>query len=255
MLHIPRAKKFSACGFTLIELLVVITIISLLIATLLPSLGKAKVAALRMQCAGQLRGNNVLTTLYHNDYKGYFPPYEIDARSVLLAYTGTTTSRTFICPASNGKPNVGWDWDANRVYGGAYYADGSNTYAFNAHLRGYDSHGYWGVWAQWWSDARGPRMSIYRIAVPDATFWLVDATSSRFDVSYQYFLAPYRHGGEPDINNPACQDLPAPGAEGFNASFVDGHAAWVRWDIWTTWRTTNWPEASPFSWKGSRVED
>ena len=241
-------------GFTLIELLVVVTIVAILVAMLLPAVGKAKVLAQRVQCLSQLRQTGVLSGLYNMDNRGMFPPYEADARGALVAYD-SAAAKAFICPASIGKPTVYSDWDAVRVYGGPFYGDAANTYAFNAHLRGYDSHGYWGVWAQWWNNSFGPRMNVERIKAPEATFWMVDATSNRFDVSYQYFLAPYRHGGLVNIDDPACQSLEAPGAEGFNSSFVDGHAAWVRWDVWTTWRTTNWPESAPFSWKGYRVED
>ncbi len=243
-----------ARGFTLIEMLVTISIVAVLLAMLLPSLQKAKLQAQKVQCLALLRQTGLLTGLYNNDNRGLFPNESMDARAGLLAYIGTGAPNVFLCPATVGKPRVGWDWDAARVYGGAYYADGSNSYGFNMHLRGYDNYGEWGVWAQWWNSGRGPRMTADRVAAPDATFWMVDATSTRFDVSYQYFLAPYRHGGPANVDDPACQSLEAPGAEGFQSSFVDGHAAWVRWDVWTTWRTTNWPESQPYSWKGSRRE-
>jgi len=42
-------------GFTLIELLVVISVISLLVAVLLPALGKAREAVRAVQCAPNLR--------------------------------------------------------------------------------------------------------------------------------------------------------------------------------------------------------
>jgi prepilin-type N-terminal cleavage/methylation domain-containing protein len=64
-------------AFTLIELLVVIAIIALLIAILVPALGKARAHSRLVSCTSNLRSQSHLVLAYANDYRDALPPNEL----------------------------------------------------------------------------------------------------------------------------------------------------------------------------------
>lgn len=73
-------------GFTVIELLVVISIISLLVALLLPALGKARQLGRDTQCLVNLRQIGIGDYAYAMDYRNYFVPM----RESILPVDGPT---------------------------------------------------------------------------------------------------------------------------------------------------------------------
>ncbi len=68
-----RRTHFNAAGFTLIELLVVISIIALLIAILLPALGKVREQGRRTMCSNNIRGLVLASHMYANDNENDVP--------------------------------------------------------------------------------------------------------------------------------------------------------------------------------------
>lgn len=209
---------FKRTGFTLIELLVVISIISLLISILLPSLSKARGAARRVQCANQERQLALVFRVYLNDNHDYFNPDPITASNctdkVWEGYGTTPGLRSFgyLLPYLNFVsdvyfcPDTSWD---DTVYGG--YA------ASKARLKAREVG---------WSSKSNYSMGIIPI---------MNAAYSNVDGSY---VGDYFQVGLWGTNPAIFADglyRPYPAyipkvfnhqMRGFNVAFLDGHVTW-----------------------------
>jgi prepilin-type N-terminal cleavage/methylation domain-containing protein/prepilin-type processing-associated H-X9-DG protein len=115
----------KSSGFTLVELLVVIGIIAVLIAVLLPVLGKARIAAQSVTCAAQMRQVGTAMLMYCNEHRGEFPE----------TTHGTSADRSWIFTMSKYLSNV----DKIRVCpadprGDQLIAESGTSYTLNEYI-------------------------------------------------------------------------------------------------------------------------
>lgn len=104
-LYSRRLTRRQSTGFTLIELLVVISIVSLLMGILLPALSRARKAARKIKCAGQMRQISLAFELYAIDWDGWI----ITAKRPMLAVDGQSAWNFELLPYIGEKRDEGFD--------------------------------------------------------------------------------------------------------------------------------------------------
>ena len=102
-------QRKPANSFSLIEILVVVTVVSILVAILMPSLQSAKERARRIQCLSNIRQIGLSIEYYKEDNEGFYPirrptAYTFSDKNVLMNLLGSNYLRSnfavFSCPAN-----------------------------------------------------------------------------------------------------------------------------------------------------------
>ncbi len=134
-------------GFTLIELLVVISIIAVLMAVMMPALGRAKKQASSVVCTTNLKQWGTVWMMYAQDYNGKFfrgmTAANVDTIddwwfNKVSSYVKTEEMR--FCPVAKK-----YDPQSTRYYGGTYEAWGPFEYSESGERTGTMAFSSYGV--------------------------------------------------------------------------------------------------------------
>jgi prepilin-type N-terminal cleavage/methylation domain-containing protein/prepilin-type processing-associated H-X9-DG protein len=234
-------RKFPG-AFTLIELLVVISIISVLIAVLMPALSGARRQAYQLQCSSNMRQFGLAMMTYDMDYKN-FPPASDNRRNLIQSYPtppagerGVVTilkesykvdQRMVRCP----EQKFVVDWTLGTTAGSLDY-----WYVMGNALRGtsttpettnsgnnrsgwfYSTFDHPEGYFPLTSIVRPQKFPIYKLPLSEQ-FLILDYSCYRPTSGYGFW---------PAIPNHMSVNSRAP--RGTNVLFADGHAEWHVWD-------------------------
>lgn len=208
-------KRHVKKGFTLIELLVVVAIISILMAILLPSLGKARAQAAQVACLARTKQLGQIMLMYAQEYNNTL----IRARPTIngaASEWNVLIGNTMLVGNTTSSYNEKWHFCSQPG------TDGNpNWLAYNGFL----GHNYNGSAYDKWVDIK-----VTAIPQPMETFMITDAyffypqstaTTNKHTTIEQVRLDAF---GLPTGTGHANSDKHMDGA---NFAFVDGHAEWL----------------------------
>ena len=196
----------AACqrGFTLAEVLVVIGVVALLLALLLPALGRARASARAAHCASTMRNIGQAFHAYAQDNQGYVPrtyaPWkrEYFPHWMLLAGPYLNPDLRWQRASSLEPENVRFGEQLLREFEGfrcpAHPLDGEIAGAFVVNAFKFESQPEW--------DPDGP-VKLTKVNNTSGVVWIAEAadwfgTSDRLNGQNHVFIAETKHVWHPD---------------------------------------------------------
>lgn len=230
-------------AFTLIELLVVISIIALLVAILLPVLGKAREQARRLQCLANTRTLMLASLMYSSDFRDDVPYGAFDnggsrhnqayglycfsaqTRYLLYVNYGADSVKTWWCPSAAFR--TAWQ-------GGNCYINGQKPSRFNVPLPDWENNN--NVSRTGYGYFVGPNrfLSLAAFNMP-----IVLKFSQSLDPTNRVVWGDPLGGLSVGGSSRSGQNMPGnthgnpnnPTPDGGNFAMADGHAEWRSYDL------------------------